>query len=58
MKNLFEKTEVSNRRKNNLEIPKRNTVEYGDKNIKSLGPHIWNGFTEELKNSYDKFKIT
>ena len=58
MKNLFAKREVSKRRKNNLEIPNRNTVKYGDKSIRSLGPHIWNGLPEEIKNenSYDMFK--
>ena len=58
MKNRFAKREVPKRRKNNLEIPNRNTVKYGDKSIRSLGPHIWNGLPEEIKNenSYDKFK--
>ena len=58
MKNLFAKREVSKRRKNSLEIPNRNTVRFGDKSIRSLGPHIWNGLPEEIKNetSYDKFK--
>ena len=58
MKNLFAKREVSKRRKNNLEIPNRNTVRFGDKSIRSLGPHIWNGLPEEIKNetSYHKFK--
>ena len=58
MKNLFAKREVSKRRKNNLEIPNRNTVRFGDKSIRSLGPHTWNGLPEEIKNetSYDKFK--
>ena len=58
MKNRFAKREVPKRRKNNLEIPNRNTVKSGDKSIRSLGPHIWNGLPEEIKNenSYDKFK--
>ena len=58
MKNLFAKREASKRRKNNLQIPNRNTAKYGDTSIRSLGPHIWNGFPEEIKNenSYDKFK--
>ena len=43
LKNLFAKQEVSKRNKNNLEIPNRNTAKYGDKSIRSLGPHIWNG---------------
>ena len=60
MKNLFAKQEVSKRRKNNLEISNRNTVKYRDKSIRSLGPHIWNGLPEEIKNktSCDKFKGT
>ena len=48
MKNLFAKRKVSKRRKNNLEIPNRNTVKYGDKSIRS--PHIWNCLPEEIKN--------
>ena len=48
-KNLFEKRKLSKRRENNLEIPNRNTVKYGDMSIsrRSLGPHIWNGLPEE-----------
>ena len=58
MKNLFAKREVSKRRKNNLEIPNRNTAKYGDRSIKSLGSHTWNGLPEEFKKekSYNKFK--
>ena len=58
MKNLFAKREVSKRMKNSLEIPNWNTVKYVDKSISSLGPHIWNGLPEEIKNenSYVKFK--
>ena len=58
MKNLFAKREVSMRRKNNLEIPDRSTVKYEDKSIRSLGPHIWNGLPEEIRNEnfYDNFK--
>ena len=58
MKNLLAKREVSKKRRNNLEIPNRNIAKCGDKSIRSLGPHIWNGLPEEIKNetSYDKFK--
>ena len=58
MKNLFAKREVSKRRKNNLEIPNRNTGKFGDKSLRRLGPYIWNGLPEEIKNetSYDKFE--
>ena len=58
MKNLFAKREVSKRRKNNLEIPNRSTSKFGDKSLRRVGPHIWNGLPEEIKNetSYDKFE--
>ena len=61
MKNLSEKRQVLIRRKNqipNLEILNWNTVIYRDKSIRSLGPHIWNGLPEYIKNenSYDKVK--
>ena len=49
MKNLFAKRDVSKKRKNNLEIPNRNTVKFRYKSIRSLGPHIWNGLPEESK---------
>ena len=49
VKNLFAKREVSKRRKNNLDKPNQNTVKFGDKSIRSLGPHIWNGLPEESK---------
>ena len=40
MKNIFAKREIPQRNKNNLEIPNQNAVKYGDKSIRSLGPHI------------------
>ena len=49
VKNLFAKREVSKRRKNNLDKPNQNTVKFGDKSIRSLGPHIWNDLQEESK---------
>ena len=59
-KNFFEKREPLKRRENNLEIPNRNTIKYGDMSIsrRNLGPHIWNGLPEEKnkENSHDKLK--
>ena len=59
MKNLFAK-QVLKRRKKNFEIPNQNTVKYRDKSIRSLGPHVWNGLPEDMKNEnpYDKLKST
>ena len=58
MKNLFNKREYSKRRENDLEIPRRNTVKFGDNSIICLGPHIWNKLPEKVKSehSYEKFK--
>ena len=52
MKNL------SKSRKNNLKLPKRNTVKYRYNSTRRPGPHIWNDLLEEIKkeNSFDKFK--
>ena len=50
MKDLFNKRNTFERRKNNnLEIPRRNTVKFGDNSVKSLGPPIWNSLPEEKK---------
>ena len=58
MNGLVNKSNKSERRKNNLEIPRRNTVKFGDNSVKSVGPHIWNSLPEEIKSeqSYEKFK--
>ena len=58
MKDLFNKRNTFERRKNNLEIPRRNTIKFGDNSVKSFGPHIWNSLPEEIKSeqSYEKFK--
>ena len=59
MKDLFNKRSTFTRRTNNLEIPQRNTVKFGDNSIKTLGPHIWNSLPEDIKaeESHEKFKV-
>jgi len=58
MKELFDRRYTFTRGKYNLDIPRRNTVKFGDNSIKSLGPHIWNSLPEKIKaeESYEKFK--
>ena len=58
MNNLFNIRKSSNRRENNLEIPRRNTVKFGDNSITCLGPHIWNSLPQNVKSehSYERFK--
>ena len=58
MKTLVENRLNSRTRNNDLMIPFRNTVTFGDKSIRCLGPHIWNTLPDEIKSesSYEKFK--
>lgn len=58
MKSLIENRLNSKRRNNDLIVPFRKTVKFGDKSIRCLGPHIWNALPNEIKSesSYEKFK--
>ena len=48
-KSLFENTVNSKRYKDDLKVPIQNSVTFGDKNVRVLGPHIWNMLPAELK---------
>ena len=41
MKNLFNKRNNINRRKNDLIIHTRNSITFGSNSLRNLGPHIW-----------------
>ena len=58
MQSLFEKNVNSKRYKDDLKVPIRNSVMFGDKNVRVLGSHICNMLPAELKRetSYAKFK--
>ena len=58
MQSLFEKNVNSKRYKDDLKVPIQNSVTFGDKSVRVLGPHIWNMLPGELKRetSYRKFK--
>ena len=58
MKNLIEIRVNLGKRNDDLMIPFRNTVKFGDKSIRCLGPHIWNSLPNEIRSesSYEKFK--
>ena len=51
-KELFNKRNNVNRRKNDLIIHMQNTVMFGSNSLLCLGPHIWNTFG----TSFEKFK--
>ena len=58
MLSLFEKNVNSKRYRDDLKLPIRNSVTFGDKSVRVLGPHIWNMLPAEIKRetSYGKFK--
>ena len=49
MKNLFNKRNNINRRKNNLIIHTRNSVTFGSNSLRCSGPHIWNTLPVNIK---------
>ena len=49
MQSLFEKNVNSKRYKDDLKVPIRNSVTFGDKSVRVLEPHIWNMLPAELK---------
>ena len=58
MQSLFEKNVNSKRYKDDLKVPIQNSITFGDKSARVLGPHIWNMLPAELKRetTYEKFK--
>ena len=58
MQSLFEKNVNSKRYEDHLKVSIRNSVTFGDKSVRVLGPHMWNMLPTELKKvkSYRKFK--
>ena len=58
LKKLFTQRNRSLIHQNNLEIPVRNSVTYGDNSLRSMGPKIWNSLPNIIKseNSYSNFK--
>ena len=60
MQSLFEKNVNSKRYKDDLKVPIRNSVTFGDVivSVSVLGPYIWNKLPAELKREtpYGKFK--
>ena len=53
MKEIFYKTAFTTRRPLNLEVNENHTTKYGNKNIRCLGPHIWNSLPNQIKKETD-----
>ena len=58
MTELFYKTTNLTHRPVNINVNQNNTTKYGNKNLRSLGPHIWNSLPKQIKEETDcnKFK--
>ena len=58
IKELLNKRNNVNRRKNDLIIYTRNTVTFGSNSLRCLGPHIWNTLPQNIKEitSFEKCK--
>ena len=58
IQSFFETNVNSKRYKDDLKVPIRNSVTFGEKGVRVSGPHIWNMLPAELKRetSYEKFK--
>ena len=59
MKEIFYKTTNLTHRPFNIKVNQNNTTKYGNKSLRSLGPHIWNSLPKQIKeeSDYNKFKI-
>ena len=50
MQSLFEKNINSKRYKDDLKVPIRNSVTFGERSARDLGPHIWNMLPADIYN--------
>ena len=51
MKDLFSLSGNTLRRPNDLKVPIRYSVKFGDKSLKCLGPIIWNSLPSDIKST-------
>ena len=58
MKEIFYKTTNLTHRPFNIKVNQNNTTKYGNKSLRSLGPHTWNSVPKQIKEEtdYNKFK--
>ena len=58
MKEMFYKTTNLAYGPFNIKVNQNNTTKYGNRSLKSLGPHIWNSLPKQIKEEtyQNKFK--
>ena len=57
MKEIFYKTTNLTHRPFNIRVNQNNTTKYGNKSLRSLGPHIWNSLPKKIKEETDYNKL-
>ena len=58
MKEIFYKTTDLTHRPFNIKVNQNKATKYGNKSLRSLGPHIWNFLPKQIKEEtdYNQFK--
>ena len=58
MQEIFYKTTNLTHRPFNINVNQNNTTTYGNKSLRSLGPHIWNSLPKQIKEetNYNNFR--
>ena len=49
LEEIFNRTKWLTHRPNNILVNVHKTAKYGDKSLRTLGPHIWNSLLEHMK---------
>ena len=59
MEEIFNRTKWLRHRPNNIQVNVHKIAKYGDKSLRTLGPHIWNSLPEHMKAETDfiKFRV-
>ena len=56
MQEIFYKTTNLTQRPFNMKVNQNNATKYGNKSLRSLGPHIWNSLPKQIKEETDYIK--
>ena len=48
MEEIFHRTKWLTDRQNNIQVNVHKAAKYGDKSLRTLGPHIWNSLQEHM----------
>ena len=57
MEEIFHRTKWLTHRANNIQVNVHKTVKNDGKSLRTLGPHIWNSFSEHMKVETNSIKF-